>query len=362
MSDPQLLDYLRELVAADTQNPPRTIELDHPLFRFLSEWAAANRFSVETVDHGEGRVAWWARRGQPSVLFNVHLDTVPAAREWQGDPLTLQVTGERAIGLGACDTKGAAACLLSLAAETALPLSLLFTTDEEGSQNCCVARFVASHPDLAPGLVVVAEPTEARVVLGHRGYLSALLSFAGVAAHTSSPRATRRSAVHALIDWGGEALQAIDALERSCNSPIDLCFNVGVVRGGVKNNIVAEQAELRWSARPPAGFDPRTILDRLQAIPAPLRTESHVTFAGAGLPAQPESRAALAARIGELGLEVGEDVPFWTEASIFSAAGWPTIVLGPGNIAQAHSAYEWVRLADLQAAKEAYRRIAESKA
>ena len=360
MSEPKLLEYLARLVAADTQNPPRTIALDDPLFHFLTTEAARFGLEIETVDHGAGRVAWWARRGQPHVLFNVHLDTVPAARDWQGDPHVLQVVGDRAIGLGACDIKGAAACLLTLAAETDLPLSLLFTTDEEGTQNCCVARFVESHPRLAPHLVVVAEPTEARVVLGHRGYVSAKVEFSGVAAHTSTPRAQRQSAVHSLIEWASQALTAVREMEQATGPETDLCFNLGTVAGGVKNNVVAEHAELRWSARPPAGFDARMLLNRLTTLSPEHPVQIDVTFAGAGLPAQPAGRAELAQRVHALGLEIGADVPFWTEASIFSAAGWPTLVLGPGHIAQAHTANEWVRLADLSASKEAYRRIASA--
>jgi hypothetical protein len=72
---------------------------------------------VRTWDHGDGHVSWFAVRGKPKILFNVHLDTVPAGDGWSRDPFELQVRDDRAIGRGACDIKGAAAVLLTLAGQ-----------------------------------------------------------------------------------------------------------------------------------------------------------------------------------------------------------------------------------------------------
>ena len=153
---PRILEYLAELVACDTQNPPRTISSRSRLIEFLDS-VCARDFRIEVSDYGDGRISWYARRGAPQVLFNVHLDTVPAGSQWKSDPLQLRIVEDRAIGLGACDIKGAAACLLALAKESDVDLGLLFTTDEEGSNSCCVQRFIDSATE-HPRLVVVAEP------------------------------------------------------------------------------------------------------------------------------------------------------------------------------------------------------------
>ena len=84
-------------------------------------------------DHGDGHVSWYAVRGNPKVLFNVHLDTVPVGDGWNSDPHKLQVANGRAIGRGSCDIKGAAAALLALAQQGVENLALLFTSDEEGA-------------------------------------------------------------------------------------------------------------------------------------------------------------------------------------------------------------------------------------
>src|SRR5262249_32241503 len=106
------LAHLRALVSFDTRNPPREIGTGG-IFDYLR--AQLPGFDVRVTDHGAGAVTLYAVRGKPKYLFNVHLDTVPDSPHWTRDPHTLQVTEDRAIGLGACDIKGAAAALVAVA-------------------------------------------------------------------------------------------------------------------------------------------------------------------------------------------------------------------------------------------------------
>ena len=106
------LKHLEALVSFDTRNPPRDIGTGG-IFDYLR--AQLPGFRIEVTDHGDGAVSMLAVRGNPRRLFNVHLDTVPSSEAWSADPHTLRVTADRAIGLGACDIKGAAAGLLAAA-------------------------------------------------------------------------------------------------------------------------------------------------------------------------------------------------------------------------------------------------------
>src|SRR4029078_324204 len=91
-------DPFQALVSFDTQNPPRAISTDG-IFEYVR--AQLSGFVWALTDHGAGAVSFFAVRGNPRVLLNVHLDTVPAGPTWTRDPFALQVSAERATGLGA---------------------------------------------------------------------------------------------------------------------------------------------------------------------------------------------------------------------------------------------------------------------
>lgn len=342
MSSPleRALEHLRWLVAADSQNPPRAPEaLVQRLERELG-----SSLDVERTDSGDGCIALFARRGSPKVLFNFHVDTVPVSAGWTESPFDLAVDGERAVGLGACDTKGAAAAMLAVALASEADVALLFTTDEEAGQGRCVREFCARK--LAFELVVVAEPTEARAVLSHRGVGTGMLAFHGTAAHSST--AAGSSANHALVRWASAALAW-------AHSHGDLRFNVGRIEGGLKPNVVAAEAMARFGVRPPPAESPKEVLAALARL---AEDDAVYTDGFFGPPLRESPRARDFAE--RHGLPVGPAADFWTEAALFAEAGYPAMVLGAGSIAQAHGANEFVPLADLARLTDHYHRLLHS--
>jgi acetylornithine deacetylase len=330
---------LERLVAIDSQNPPRR---SAPIVEYLSG-LLRDRFTVDVRDLGDGSVSILATRGAPKVLFNFHVDTVPAAAGWtKTDPLRVTRDGEgRAFGLGTADTKGAAAAMLTVALKSDADCALLFTTDEEAGQATCVRDFCARKP--AFEIVIVAEPTSVKAVFEHRGVATGTISFRGRATHSSA--ASSESATHALVRWGAAALDAAGP---------DARFNVGVVSGGVKPNVVAAEAEARFGVRPPAARDPKMVLAELAAL-APSATFAPGFF---GPPLRETPAARRFADAHEI--PAGPAVDFWTEASLFAQAGYPTFVFGAGSIAQAHGADEFVPMAELVELARIYQRILSS--
>jgi acetylornithine deacetylase len=207
---------------------------------------------------------------------------------------------------------------------------------------------------------VVAEPTCGRIVLGHRGYVSLRGTFAGRAGHTSLPKDRRSSAVHQLIEWSAAALQYVHAAERRAGPGVDYCFNLGTIAGGVKNNLIAEHAEVRWSMRLPPGHEAAGLLTGLTELPGGERAEWETTFEGPSFPSSIQLREKARQYLAPLSAPIAPDVDFWTEAAWFSQRGWPAIVLGPGDIAQAHAANEWVALGQLQTTFDLYSQVAHA--
>jgi Acetylornithine deacetylase/Succinyl-diaminopimelate desuccinylase and related deacylases len=378
------LEHLKALVGFDTRNPPRAITTGG-IFDYIR--AQLPGFDITVADHGAGAVSLHAVRGRPKLLFNVHLDTVPDSPAWTADPHMLRVTEDRAIGLGACDIKGAAAALLAVASASDGDMALLFTTDEEANDPRCIAGFlktllppgegaqradegsveakrsVATEPSPPTPLpkgegryeaVIVAEPTKGEAVLAHRGIQSVLMRFAGHAGHASGEQKPGDSALHQAVRWGDAALDfvAAQAHERF-GGLTGLRFNIGRIEGGIKANMIAPSAEVRFGMRPLPTMHPDGLLERFRALAEPAPVHFEETFRGPSLPAGDTATAEvrrLAARdlADELEIPVGNAVDFWTEASLFSAAGYTAFVYGPGDIAQAHTADEWVALDQLQ--------------
>ncbi|HEV2623345.1 MAG TPA: acetylornithine deacetylase [Frateuria sp.] len=355
------LRHLQALVAFDTRNPPRAIGTGG-IFDYLRTQLPG--FAVSVTDYGAGAVTLHAVRGQPRLLFNVHLDTVPDSPAWSADPHVLRIGDDRAIGLGASDIKGAAAALLAVANATDGPLALLFSTDEEANDARCIAGFLRAAP--AYEAVIVAEPTRGEAVLAHRGIQSVLMRFAGQAGHASGEQKPSDSALHQAVRWSSAALDFVagQAHERF-GGLTGLRFNIGRVEGGIKANVIAPAAELRFGFRPLPTMDPDGLLASLAGLGEVPPVHFEETFRGASLPAGDTATAEsrrLAARdlADELGIPVGNAVDFWTEAALFSAAGFTAFVYGPGDIAQAHSADEWVALGQLEHYAQTLDRIVSS--
>lgn len=351
-----VLGHLEALVAFDTQNPPRSLSADSPIFSWIRKTLGPG-FKIEVTDHAMGRVSMLAVRGNPQLLFNVHLDTVPVIEGSRFPALTMTRENDRVYGRGCCDIKGAAACLLDVAQTTDKPMALLFTTDEEGANGICIDEFVLSEQCRVFKQVVVAEPTGCLAVLSHRGYLSVKGEFSGVSGHSSEPRALKDNALHKLSSWIAAAVGKAEQMDADGHRP---CFNVGQVSGGIKSNVIADQARLHWSARLSPGDSNEEFLQLMKGLDASESATWQVPFSGPPLPTDGRDISLAQVFVQRHGIKAGPAVNFWTEASLFAQAGIPAIVLGPGDIAQAHVVDEWVSLEQLQQAREIYKNLVDS--
>ena len=354
-----VLRHLEALVSFDTRNPPRLIGTGG-IFDYIR--AQLPGFRIEVIDHGEGAVSLFAVRGNPRRVFNAHLDTVPSSQAWTADPHVMRRFDDRVVGLGVCDIKGAAAGLIAAANATTGDAAFLFSSDEEANDPRCIAAFLGSDHGFSEA--IIAEPTRCEAVLAHRGISSVLLKFKGEAGHASGANALTANALHQAMRWGGNALDLVEAEAQSRFGGLQgLRFNIGKVEGGIKANVIAPSAEVRFGFRPLPSHDIDALHARFGTCASPGALERYEeTFRGPSLPAgdiaSAEARRLAARDLAlQLQLPIGNAVDFWTEASLFSQAGLTAFVYGPGDIAQAHTADEFVTLEQLQRYADSITRI-----
>lgn len=333
----RVLNHLRALVACDTQNPPRAIRADDAIFVYCAKVLRDAGCTVEVIDLGNGCINLLATRGQTNLVFNCHLDTVPADPAWTTDPFALTSDATEAIGLGACDIKGAAACLLAAAEQTDAPLAILLTSDEEAGDSACIKHFLKHNTKY--DTAIVCEPTDAKAVTTHRGIQTYELHFVGLATHSSQLTAHDDNALHHAATWAARAIEYTHT-----TLPDNLRFNIGIINGGIKTNIAASAARVRFGIRQHATTDlPVTIAQLMSLLPDPDRAKLIECFNAPPLDAGARGEQL----IERFNLIAAPPVDFWTEAALFSAAGLTAIVLGPGNISQAHTPDESVPIEDL---------------
>jgi acetylornithine deacetylase len=345
------LQHLKALVACDTSNPPRKIN-QSGLIEYLS---SLDCLAPQITDLGEGSMNILLTKGSPKYLINVHLDTVPAGDGWKSNPYDLMINDGRAIGLGACDIKGAAACLLTLVEKGLKNYAILFSTDEEAGQSTCIKEYIKTQQTYDG--VIVAEPTQNKAVTCHRGILTGTQEFFGLAGHSSEQRAMADNAIHKLTRWSDAALKVAESYDsKSFKGLQGIAFNLGLVEGGIKPNIIADHAQVKFGMRPLPGQSFDGLLSEFDTQTAENNAKFTAGFVAPALPASGDVSEA-ESFADELGLTLSPPVNFWTEASLFSEAGYRAIVYGPGNIADAHQPNESVDLGELNQALIDFKKI-----
>ncbi len=359
-----LRDRLAELVSYDTQNPSgRERPLCDKLAVELRALGAATVEVADVVTSVAPHAYVYARfgAGAPRLLLNAHVDTVPANSGYTTPPhtLTAREPDGRLVGLGSADTKGAIAAILEALARRrpAGDVGVLFSGDEERSGSCMHA-FLDSANARGIERAIVCEPTSCRVGWRHRGIGAALASATGPGGHSSrvdgidNPIAILARAAVALDDFGRERLHQGPEGFRG------ICLNVAALDGGIAFNVVPTRATLSLSLRPAPGTDVGGLLDeagrRARAAVAPRAIEWEVRKENPAF-----ATRDIAAFEPLLGARARQpvDLAFWTEAALLSEAGIDAVVFGPGDIAQAHAADEFVTLADLEAAQAAFEQV-----
>lgn len=315
------------------------------------------------------------------ILLSGHSDVVPVTdQDWSSDPFVMAERDGRLYGRGACDMKGFIAATLAMAPTYAAqvgarPLHFAFTYDEE--VGCFGAQHLAADLQtrgLTPGVAIIGEPTEMRVIEGHKGCYEYSTHFHGLEGHGSAPD-LGVNAVEYAVRYVAELLQLKQRLRGMAPAgsrfdPPWTTVNLGALQGGVAHNVIASKAQVDWEMRPVTASDAdfvKTALRQLcenELLPEMRRThpEADITLETIGevaglLPMeQNEARRIMAELTGANGADL---VAFGTEAGIFQALGMDVVVCGPGSINQAHKADEYLALDQLDQCLTVLQRLKE---
>ena len=352
------------LMSFDTVSSKPNIELMQFVRDLLAE---AGISSVLIPDAAGGKANLYATvgpEGQGGVMLSGHTDVVPVeGQAWTKPPFALTEENGRYYGRGATDMKGfcAAAIAAMLSASQRrlkTPLHLALSYDEE--IGCMGVRSLVTMLEGAPvrpRFCIVGEPTGMQVATGHKGKVALRAICTGREGHSAlAPLAL--NALHLAADFvqAVRDLQADLAANGLKDGDYDVPYStvhIGKLSGGVQVNIVPNSAVIDFEIRSVAGEDVEGLIARLraaaEAIVAPLRAEFPEAaifverlwdYPGLGT----GSDAAVVNFVkGLTGANGTIKVAFGTEGGLFDARlGIPTVICGPGSMAQGHKPDEFV--------------------
>lgn len=369
-----LTELLAELVRLPSVNPgprpPQTAEEGEArMSEYVHGWLCERGIETALQEVAPGRANVVAQvRGlqEPPLVFEAHLDTV-AVDGMTVSPFDPVIEEGRMYGRGSCDVKGGlAAMMMALArvAQGAPPprsVVLVAAVDEEYLHSG-IARYLEDSGPIAGA--VIGEPTRLRVVIAHKGALRTRITVRGVSAHSSNPQlgdnAIYRMArvVGALEDF------AADLAERPPHELVGSpTLSVGTISGGTAVNVVPEHCECMVDRRLIPGETPDAAFEEISAVVSDLlRDEDDLTATLKDCAVETERSEEIVSAARRAVREfTGEDEPegvaYCTDGCDFSRRGIPLVVLGPGDIAQAHTADEWIEIAQLEIAAGIYESI-----
>ena len=358
MSEHDPIGLTKSLLRFETVNPPgRERDCAHLVGKMLQEWG----FTVQFFEYEYTRTSVVARIGgsdsKAALCLTGHIDVVPlGSRKWTKDPFSGDTDGDRLFGRGSSDMKAGIAAILLAARNLAQKLSgtpgvvLVLTAAEEG--GCIGSQHLARTQLLGKaGALIVGEPTSNYPYVGHKGSLKFHARFRGVSAHGSMPE-LGDNAIY-------KAARAVAKLEnfdfQTPNHPVmgAPTLNVGTFEGGQGVNMVPDVASIGVDIRTVAGMDHGSLLEKLKNVlggdaevevfsdmnavwtePGQEWVQRVFEISGRHLGAQPEPRAQT------YNTDAGNLLKVYK--------GVPTVVLGPGEAAQAHQTDEYVSMARIR--------------
>ncbi len=307
--------------------------------------------------------------GKKPIILSGHTDVVPVSKGWSSDPFTATIKDNKLFGRGSCDMKGFIACTLAYAKifrETNLDRDIHFcyTFDEETA--CIGAPLLIKElkkRNIKNGICIIGEPTNMKIIDGHKGMNEYTIHFGGLAGHSSKPN----KGVNA-IEYASKYVNKLLEIRKELikRAPKDCIFDpphstlsIGGISGGIAHNVIADKCKVEWETRPVNKSDADFVTNEIDKfVNEKLLPNMKKIFPGSfikkeiigeviGFEKLDESEACefVTSITGDNSRDV---VSFGTEAGLFQEIGISTVVCGPGSIEQAHKIDEFIELNEIK--------------
>ncbi|SIT68523.1 acetylornithine deacetylase [Ectothiorhodosinus mongolicus] len=356
--------FLGQLVASPSVSSvsPEYDMSNRAITELLANWCEDIGMAVEVreIPDAPGKFNLVAQLGEgdpdAGVALCGHTDTVPCDPQlWSSDPFTLVERDARLYGLGTCDMKGFLALAITAISELSprqlkAPVRLVATADEESTMSG--ARFLVESGWKIGRYAVLGEPTGLRPVHMHKGIMMLAIRVIGQAGHSSDPSLGRNAleGMHAVIAALLSFRDRLQAQYQNADFAVPVpTLNLGRIFGGDNPNRICGQCELHVDLRLLPGMDAASLL-------ADLHHTVQQALEGSGLshewiplfPGIPAFSTSPQGPLNQLCAKLTDQRPisaaYGTEATFLQQLGCEVVVLGPGDIAQAHQPDEYLAL------------------
>ena len=379
VSSSEVQELLAKLVAFDTTSAQSNLELIAFVKTYLDGYGVASTL-VPSADGAKASLFASIGPSGGGIGLSSHSDCVPVkGQTWSSDPFKLELRDGKLYGRGSCDMKGFLASVLAsvpffVSRELKEAVHIIVSYDEE--VGCTGVRPLISRLGSylpRPRVIIVGEFTNMAVIDAHKRIDAYRTVVTGREAHSSLPQLSVNAISIAAelikeIDRIGAALALRETDERF--DPPFSTLQVGIIKGGTATNIVPKTCEFHWQVRSLPDAEPdfawkrfkayteQTLLPRMQCVAPTASIETQHRGSVPAFLAKPGSEA-VALALALTGVDATSTVPYGTEAGLFEEAGCPTVICGPGDIEQAHTADEFVATAQLEACMAFLTKLAE---
>jgi acetylornithine deacetylase len=360
---------IARLIAFDTTSRNSNLDLIHDVRDYLKGLGVESHLTFDDEGRKANLYATLGPSDRGGIALSGHTDVVPVdGQDWTSSPWDVTERDGRLYGRGTCDMKSFIAIALAYAPKflergLKTPIHYCLSYDEE--VGCIGAprmlKYLASQP-VRPVGAIIGEPTDMKVITGHKGKLSAICSVRGFEAHSSlAPKAVNA------VQMAARAIARLDEMARrkAAEGPFDdnydiahTTVHVGTVNGGTALNIVPSECRFEFEFRFLPDDDPQELLaeiqgfvrDELEPVMKAVRPETGFTWTiRSNIPGLDISGNAEIVTLAKslAGANATSKVAFGTEAGQFHESGIPAVICGPGSIEQAHKPNEYVSLEQL---------------